>query len=256
MSVIENALRRAQDQQATQAVPLPSPVVLTPAAEATAPSRQPAAPARTGSRRRYVPSVATVILVVLTIATVVILRQPDWGRGFQRWLPVTPDPEVAEIVPRYTGDLSAAPAGAVPPAMTQPASMTKPTTPSDSLYQAPTAAPVKTDAGTSIMSPMPAGLTGLTEPASAGAARGSNPARSTPAQVSQGGVSPPVTDVQSRFRVSGIMLSGRTRMAVINGAIVAEGERIENAIVRAVDRQSVTIEIGGRTYHLGLRGAN
>lgn len=260
MSVIENALRRAQEQQrSTEAAPVADSPVAEPAAVgpaavvSMAPARTPAA-VRSGRR---MPSLATILLVGLTVTTFVILRQPGWGRGFERWFSnPKAAPEIAQVV---------APRGATPqvavqslhPAAVAPVAVVLPA--GDTLYSAPRVEAPAVPAGTTIMSPAPASLDGVIEPqvqAFTGLAvptqgSGAKPTGAAPEVVA----GPSQADVQTRFRVSGVMLSGRMRTAVINGAIVAEGERIENAIVRRVGPQSVTIEIDGRTFSLGLRPA-
>lgn len=259
MSVIENALRRAQEQQrSAETAPVLETSVAEPAAVrpaavvALTPARTPA----TVRSRRRLPSLATILLVGLTVTTFVVLRQPDWGRGFERWFTQPRRaPELAQVVaPRAATSQLVVPSGSAAAIAPVAAAL-----PAGELYSAPRVDAPAMSAGTRIMSPAPASLDGVIEPQVQALTGLVAPAQGSVAKPIEAAPEVAVVtsqaDVQARFRVSGVMLSGRMRTAVINGAIVAEGERIENATVRKVGPQSVTIEIDGKTFSLGLRPA-
>lgn len=62
-------------------------------------------------------------------------------------------------------------------------------------------------------------------------------------------------EIAEKLQLSGIMLSGSHRMAIINGVIVGEGQIIDGALVKSVSRRSVTLEVAGQTVQLPMLGA-
>lgn len=62
-------------------------------------------------------------------------------------------------------------------------------------------------------------------------------------------------EITAKLHLSGIMLSGSRRMAIINGVIVGEGQSIDGALVKSVSRRSVTLEVAGQTVQLPMYGA-
>lgn len=59
--------------------------------------------------------------------------------------------------------------------------------------------------------------------------------------------------IARRFQLEGVMLSGSSRMAVVNGAIVEVGQTVDGAIVREIDRRYITVEIDGQWVRVPLR---
>lgn len=53
-----------------------------------------------------------------------------------------------------------------------------------------------------------------------------------------------------RWRLQSTLVSDSRRLAVINGRTVAQGERIEGAMVREVRQGGVTLEVEGRRIEL------
>ncbi|NOX57832.1 MAG: general secretion pathway protein GspB [Planctomycetes bacterium] len=65
----------------------------------------------------------------------------------------------------------------------------------------------------------------------------------------------PVTLKSTRalFRLEGVMLGGRRRLAVVNGAIVGVGDEVDGATVRAITSNTVALEIDGRVRRIPIR---
>lgn len=53
-----------------------------------------------------------------------------------------------------------------------------------------------------------------------------------------------------RWRLQSTLVADTRRLAVINGRTVAQGERIEGALVREVRQEGVTLEIGDKRVEL------
>ena len=51
----------------------------------------------------------------------------------------------------------------------------------------------------------------------------------------------------TRYVVSAIFYSADRRVAVVNGRAVSAGDRVGTARVRAIGRDSLTLDVGGRT---------
>ncbi len=59
----------------------------------------------------------------------------------------------------------------------------------------------------------------------------------------------------NRFRLDGLMLGGMSKVAVINGAIVHEGQRVDGALVISINQTGVVIEAGGKRFRLNMQAA-
>lgn len=250
MSLIDDALRRAQ--QATTAPRTPSqwadglPPVSAPRSEgvvhsatvALQSSAAAAAPRAADLRaadvrpvRRW-PSLATIVLIVLAAWTFWAISQPGWGLGSNAWWLRTDGlPELAEIPT------------SLPPARTQPAPKLAgetfvPPRSSDPRYT-PSQPALRGDL-LRVQPPASAAPTSSTSLESARPAESQAPA-------------PAIQDIAQQFQLSGILLTGRTRRAVINGAILSVGDRIDGAVITAIDRGSVTLTMGDEVHQLALR---
>lgn len=53
-----------------------------------------------------------------------------------------------------------------------------------------------------------------------------------------------------RWRLQSTLVADTRRLAVINGKTVAQGERIEGALLREVRQEGVTLEVEGRRVEL------
>ena len=53
-----------------------------------------------------------------------------------------------------------------------------------------------------------------------------------------------------RWRLQSTLVADTRRLAVINGRTVAQGERIDGALVREVRQEGVTLEVGDRRVEL------
>lgn len=58
-----------------------------------------------------------------------------------------------------------------------------------------------------------------------------------------------------RYDLSAILYSADRRVAVVNGRSVSEGDRIGPASVRRIHRDSLELEVGGKTVKLALARA-
>lgn len=67
-----------------------------------------------------------------------------------------------------------------------------------------------------------------------------------------------IESINQRFHVAGVMVSTGKRLAVINDVVVGLGDRVDGAIVRAVDARGAVIEVDGIRHHLPVaaRGRN
>lgn len=59
--------------------------------------------------------------------------------------------------------------------------------------------------------------------------------------------------ISERFRLDGVMLGGQTKLAVVNGMIVEEGQRLDGAIVREIDGKFIVIEIDGQRHRIPMQ---
>lgn len=55
-----------------------------------------------------------------------------------------------------------------------------------------------------------------------------------------------------RWRLQSTLVADDRRLAVINGRSVAQGERVDGAVVREINRGGVTLEVEGRRIELRL----
>lgn len=62
----------------------------------------------------------------------------------------------------------------------------------------------------------------------------------------------PARTVQSgpRWRLQSTLVADTRRLAIINGRTVAQGDRIDGALVREVRQEGVTLEVGDRRVEL------
>ncbi len=83
-----------------------------------------------------------------------------------------------------------------------------------------------------------------------------NEAPDVRAQLGQKDITPtaPRRDISRDYRLEGIMVGGRSRLAVINGSIVQEGQRFGDAVIREITEAGVTVEVDGESYGLLLGG--
>lgn len=59
-----------------------------------------------------------------------------------------------------------------------------------------------------------------------------------------------------RWRLQSTLIADERRVAVINGRSVAQGTRVEGALLREVRNDGVTLEVDGRSVQLRLQGAS
>lgn len=59
-------------------------------------------------------------------------------------------------------------------------------------------------------------------------------------------------DINDRFHVSGVMVGGGVRMVFINNTMLGIGDRIGGAIVRAINARGATLELNGRLYDVQI----
>lgn len=236
MSVIENALRRAQAQQTPSQ---PATPVVERAPERVVPMTPRPRINRNAVRRHVSP--ASLILLALAIATFVVITQPGWGEGFQVTareiaVPVAPAPMA------LTGRATSKP---VTHESTTPAAVIGPEVDlSDVLTQETPNATVPTAPVVEAVVPPVAAKT-ITEP--------STPAIE-PAPTIEEAPRESAASILNRFRLEGVMMSGAKRLAIVNGAIVGEGQGVADATIVSITRRDMVIEVQGRRYHVPLRG--
>lgn len=235
MSIIGDALQRAERDGAPLDAPKPAdavpqrPMFDRQPTERRSPAVAPDArvrPVRRQAGRRVSP--ATVVLMVLAAMTVYMLADPRWSGsnwGIDQYL-VTPGsidantPVHAEAVPS--------------PAMTA-------STLSGDSIAPPSRPQVPANAALQEATPTAAMEAPLAESASAAA---------SPEQPVVAAARP---ELSGRYVLSGVMLGGSTRLAVINGAIVEIGQMIDGAEVVAISRRDVTLSISGKKVRIAMQ---
>jgi len=77
-----------------------------------------------------------------------------------------------------------------------------------------------------------------------------------PALASVPAPAPPVVETgrQPTLILNGILCSQDEDLALINGRVVKEGEKIEGAVVRSISEESVVLEFGGKRIILRVQG--
>ena len=258
MSVIDDALRRAEDDgSAADPVCPASPARRDAAASAKGIAHT---DAWVASAPRWRPSVATMILAVLIVLTLMTITRPGWGEGFREYVSLSRSVE-SPVATEVTKGSEYGGRRGLKPAAQPLASLAGPVGAAGALDELP---PISAAGGADVE----AFPRGVDDAAVVESAAATTPARATPPAkppqqalvspqpeaLSPDPQVPTLTEpISARFRLEGVVLSGRTKLAVVNGAIIEVGQRIDGATVTAITKGSITIEVDGRTYRIPLR---
>jgi hypothetical protein len=245
VSIIGDALQRAEQEGAPLDAPRPatperpprpvlnvSPRMARPAAVA--------APKRTGqtiaprAQRRV--SAATFLLIVLAVLTVYMLADSRWsGHNWdlaQLWPPVAPmDDPASNIVGAASSPTQSA--ASIASERSEPPAIPQSVEP----IAIPEASPAATTDAPMVES------------------RVAHPFRGGVEMIDNSSRSIALPDPAGRFALSGVMLGGSTRLAVINGAIVEVGQTIDGAEVLAISRRDVSLSVSGKKLRIALQPA-
>ncbi len=195
------------------------------------------------STPRWRPSVATVILLILAAYTLYAVTRPGWPSGFR---------SVAE---------ASASKGMPVPKQTTPRSIVNATTASSptSPLEAAATDPRATETGRLMaMQGVQAPLTAIAAlpdtPASANPVTvQTNPHADDPSAPEPSAEAPPSAEPPlDRLVVEGVMLSGQTKLAVVNGAIIEVGQQVGGMTVTNITSRGITVEWSGRSYRVPL----
>jgi hypothetical protein len=230
VSVIEAALRRAQmqDENTARTQPPADPDPDHETLIVTHPRR-----GTRGAPRRRMLSPATGIIIVLAVTAGVVIGQPQWTRSVARWFDAPPP--VAQM-PRVTA-LTGQPEGSEPASRKESAKVGK----SNMAQPAQPAAQRASDAR---------------------ATTGKSQSKAKPAGGDSARVVPPKLKTEpdgstrvshAGFELGGVMISGQSRLAIINGGIVGEGQMVGRGVVESIGSSAVTIRLAGRVIQIPVR---
>ena len=263
MSVIEDALRRAEQQgrahrptTASRAQPGPRPV-------RSSRTRRPATAAQpsvaAAPRRPLGPSILTLALLAVIVGQL-LYQSTESARRHPVLLDVGVDGGPGAH-PSPAGD---SPASA-PVSAAVRSTGARPAPGSDHLRSvgrvAPAVTPVPVDASRTTAGGTRLGATitgrgsaGHVVPVAPRSSSPSTPVSSRPRRLVSRAPSPlraqPSPQLADRFRVGGVMVGGGIRLAVINGVVVGIGEKVDGAIVRAINARGVDLELDGQLARL------